>query len=392
MKYEIKYLILLLFVLMAICMSFIHSQDASDWISAMNVTSECDMKKKIKASKCAECDKILIGLECIDCEKNKCTKCRHLIPPEEIEGTKCPCCGSDNLTETQLVKEDKCLFCDNPVKMVDVCVKQVYTCLEHAEFNDLKPNKCRELVMDDKGNEKPCDKKLILVRTVYSEIRDYFVCPKCNTKYEQSGKCEACKQALFKKKLCRDSTIFPHVNEADWNKTMEKYPPDDKLVLNSKAEVKVFEGTRRPQLKSWTYLTYDPKTKEAALVDASCDADELAKFIEEKQLNLKYIFLTHSHTDHMVTYGQIQNKFRKAKQLRFGNLKDNDYVKLGGLTLKIFHTPGHLDNCIVIWVGRMLFTGDSFDVEIGCEKTKKSLKIRGAFTIYGGHSMWSESY
>jgi len=149
-------------------------------------------------------------------------------------------------------------------------------------------------------------------------------------KADKGGKCAECKQALVKKRLCRDSGIFPHLNESDWSKAMEKYPPDDKLVLNSKPEVKVFEGTRQPQLKCWSYLIYDPKTKEAALVDASCDADELAKFIAEKQLNLKYVFLTHSHSDHFVTYGQIQSKFRQVKQLRFGGpLKDNSYVKLG---------------------------------------------------------------
>ncbi|MBQ8476160.1 MBL fold metallo-hydrolase, partial [bacterium] len=48
-----------------------------------------------------------------------------------------------------------------------------------------------------------------------------------------------------------------------------------------------------------TYLLYDEKTKDAALIDATSSVDEIALFVKEKELNLKYILITHGHFDHV---------------------------------------------------------------------------------------------
>jgi hypothetical protein len=284
---------------------------------------------------------------------------------------------------------------------VEYCIKKVYACPDHPNYKDIEASKCQEKITDSKGKEKRCEKKLAPRETVYSEIVPFYVCPKCGEKYTERGKCVVCKETLKEKKLCNDSGTFPHVNGLKWSETLKKHlepEPEkagnkqDELVMASQPEVEMFEGARQPLLKSWSYLLYCPKTKEAALVDASCDVEELSYCIEQKKLKLKYIFISHNHFDHFVTLAQIQQKYRDIKILRFGSLRDNDYVKVGELTLKIFHTPGHAADCIVIWAGKILFTGDSFDQEVGREKTRKSLPIKGNFTIYGGHGYWQETY
>lgn len=397
MLYNTKILIILLLsVLLFAGVCIVLAEGLSDVIGQTAGSSECDMKKKIKAPRCIQCRKILMGLKCTDCgrEKNPCEKCRHLFSPEEVKNNQCPCCGQSKLVETQLVNQDKCFFCNESFEIIDACAKQVYACPEHPDYQDLKAGACRERIADAKDNKKICGKKLGLTRTVYSEIIERYICPKCRLTQEQPGKCDACNQPLIKKKLCNDSGVFPHINEAEWGKSIEKYGDNqDKLVLASKPELKVFEGARQPKLKCWTYLIYCNQTKEAVLIDASCDADELVKYLEDKKLHLKYIIITHSHGDHFVSLGQIQSKCRDVKVLKYESpLKDNNYIELGNLVLKIFHTPGHAADCIVIWVGRMLFTGDSFDEDVGREETKKRLKGKGGFPINGGHGIWQDGF
>jgi len=411
---------------------FIEAQIPSNKTKDTKIESpECDLKNKSKLAWCPGCKEFLIRFKCKTCEQNKCQKCHHYFqvslapayivkdinsqikssPTYMVKDIKCPCCAeagtsdvfnNENLTEVPWQKNDKCLVCHQAIEMKteEYCVKKAYACPDHPDYKDIEPGKCQEKITDSKGKETLCEKKLVLQETVYSEIVSFFVCPKCGEKYNEKGKCVSCKETLKEKKLCNDSGSFPHVNGLKWSEILKKrlnpepektLSKQDELVSTSQPEVVIFEGTRQPMLKSWTYLLYCPKTKEAVLVDASCGVEELSPYIEEQKLKLKYIFISHGHFDHFVTQAQIQRKYRDAKVLRFGSLKNNDYVKLGELTLKIFHTPGHAADCIVIWSGKMLFTGDSFDVKEGFEKTRTSLPIRGEFTIYGGHASWQQT-
>jgi len=166
----VRYFALLLTALAISNICAVYAAAPSEWVAQMNVTSECDMKKKAKAPKCNNCQKILMGWKCLDCdnEKKKCEKCKHLFLPEELDENKCPCCGSKNLVEAQLVIDGKCFTCGEETKIVDVCVKQVFACPEHSEYNDLKASTCREQTEDEKSNQKTCGKKLVSTGNVYS--------------------------------------------------------------------------------------------------------------------------------------------------------------------------------------------------------------------------------
>jgi hydroxyacylglutathione hydrolase len=53
------------------------------------------------------------------------------------------------------------------------------------------------------------------------------------------------------------------------------------------------------------YLIWDPATKEAAIFDTGADAGELLAFVGSAGLTVKYLFLTHTHQDHVADLGAI---------------------------------------------------------------------------------------
>ena len=53
------------------------------------------------------------------------------------------------------------------------------------------------------------------------------------------------------------------------------------------------------------YLIWDPETKEAAIFDTGADASELLAFVDSANLTVKYLFLTHTHQDHVADLGAI---------------------------------------------------------------------------------------
>jgi len=61
------------------------------------------------------------------------------------------------------------------------------------------------------------------------------------------------------------------------------------------------------------YLLYDEKSREAALFDVGGPIDELMSQVNEKRLELKYIFITHCHCDHVLGLPAIRERFPEAK-------------------------------------------------------------------------------
>ncbi|MEJ2050477.1 MAG: MBL fold metallo-hydrolase, partial [Calditrichota bacterium] len=61
------------------------------------------------------------------------------------------------------------------------------------------------------------------------------------------------------------------------------------------------------------YLLYQLPTREAAIFDVGGPLDSLVKVINEKELRLKYIFITHAHWDHVEGLSDLKEKFPRAK-------------------------------------------------------------------------------
>ena len=128
---------------------------------------------------------------------------------------------------------------------------------------------------------------------------------------------------------------------------------------------------------TYTYLVADPITKEAAIIDPVREQfDRDAQLINELGFNLKYVFETHVHADHVTSSGKLRDRFgakvvlQEASNSECADIlaKDGDVLKLGDKEIKVLHTPGHTDADATFQIEGAVFTGDALLVR-GCGRT-----------------------
>src|SRR5262245_60944914 len=61
------------------------------------------------------------------------------------------------------------------------------------------------------------------------------------------------------------------------------------------------------------YLVWDEATREAALFDTGFDERPILDLIDQHQLQLKHLFITHTHSDHVAALEPIRRKHAKVK-------------------------------------------------------------------------------
>lgn len=141
--------------------------------------------------------------------------------------------------------------------------------------------------------------------------------------------------------------------------------------------------------KTNCYVIFDEESKEIIVIDPAGDVDGIEKLINEVfKGNLKYIYLTHCHADHIG--GVLELKERcggkvlihriDAEGLNNPNINlsphvgapeiileadsivdDNDLLHLGNLQFRVIHTPGHTAGSSSLYCEKenCLFSGDT---------------------------------
>ena len=151
-----------------------------------------------------------------------------------------------------------------------------------------------------------------------------------------------------------------------------------------------------------TYLVFDPRTRDAVVIDPVLDYDaasgriafdSVAKMIariRELGLRLHYSLETHAHADHMsgaqwlrrelgaqIAIGARITEVQAAFKPIFGLpasfptdgsqfdrlLDDNTTLHAGALTITVLATPGHTPACVSYVVADAVFTGDALFIE-----------------------------
>jgi hydroxyacylglutathione hydrolase len=106
------------------------------------------------------------------------------------------------------------------------------------------------------------------------------------------------------------------------------------------------------------YLAWDEVTREAALFDTGFDAKPILELVQQEQLQLKHLFITHTHHDHIAALGAIREAVPKIK-LHSGSKtappdqrnRANDFLHLGSLRITNRDTPGHAEDGVTYILG-----------------------------------------
>jgi len=139
----------------------------------------------------------------------------------------------------------------------------------------------------------------------------------------------------------------------------------------------------------FAYIVGDPASGEGLVIDPAGDVDGIIKTANENTIRIKYIVNTHGHVDHMTgnaamktkTGAQIIVHKDDAELLMFTPpavfrlhgaerspypdiiVSDGDNIKVGDISLKVIHTPGHTQGGISLYTEGYVFTGDTLFVE-----------------------------
>jgi hydroxyacylglutathione hydrolase len=107
-----------------------------------------------------------------------------------------------------------------------------------------------------------------------------------------------------------------------------------------------------------SFLVWDEVSREAALFDAGWDAGPVLQLIAENQLQLRHVFLTHSHTDHVAGLNAVRDVFPKVRLHSSSTRvpvdqrnRPNDFIHLGSLRVTHRDTPGHAEDGATYIVG-----------------------------------------
>lgn len=139
-----------------------------------------------------------------------------------------------------------------------------------------------------------------------------------------------------------------------------------------------FQHIYDKSLAQASYFIGCQKAGVAAVIDAKRDVDTYLEIAKANNMTITHIFETHIHADFLagsrelaqLTGAQLylSDEGGEGWEYEFSHvgLKDNDIVKLGNLSFKVLHTPGHTPESISFLLTDhpasnepvMLFTGD----------------------------------
>jgi hydroxyacylglutathione hydrolase len=137
-----------------------------------------------------------------------------------------------------------------------------------------------------------------------------------------------------------------------------------------------------PPLDNNTYLLFDERTGEAAVIDPALGSDVLLSKAQELGAHIIYILNTHGHPDHICddrkmkeatgaklciheldAYRLLYNPFSKDPIPPTPDilLKGGETLQIGSLKVEVIHTPGHTEGgcCFYLAEEGIIFTGDT---------------------------------
>ncbi|MCK9363279.1 MAG: MBL fold metallo-hydrolase [Syntrophales bacterium] len=139
----------------------------------------------------------------------------------------------------------------------------------------------------------------------------------------------------------------------------------------------------------FSYLVGDEASGEALVIDPAADTEGIIGLAAKHNVRISAIVNTHGHVDHIggnadmkrITGAKIiiheddadMLIHTPAELLRMFDAQpsppadqtvtDGDMIQVGGIKLRVIHTPGHSPGSMVLFVDGYAFTGDTLFVE-----------------------------
>lgn len=165
---------------------------------------------------------------------------------------------------------------------------------------------------------------------------------------------------------------------------------------------------------NYIYIIVDKITKQTALVDPSWNYPAVLQRLEQLNVEVNALLLTHSHIDHVYMVDSLIKKYKTARVYisdiecqyysyyakNLVRLQDGDKIRIGKTDVTCILTPGHTKGSMCYQLQESLFTGDTI-FSVGCgmctspggdayemyhsiQKIKK--EVEPHVRVYAGHS------
>lgn len=178
------------------------------------------------------------------------------------------------------------------------------------------------------------------------------------------------------------------------------------------------------------YIVADEDKKEAMVIDPAGECNKIIDMLNLLEVDLKYIYLTHCHADHIGAMEELKSKtngkllIHRTENENLQNpevnltgflgienigiqvdsrVDEGDTIHIGDIEFQILHTPGHTNGGSSLYSKeqKLLFSGDTlfkgvygrYDLPTGSKKDiinsirNKILVLPDDTLIYPGHGM-----
>ena len=163
-------------------------------------------------------------------------------------------------------------------------------------------------------------------------------------------------------------------------------------------------------MRNFIYIIGDPSTREIAVVDPGWDVDMIRQEEKKHNYRIQSILLTHGHYDHMQGVNDLlathdvpvyisahEPDYYAPQCSNIQRFTHDQIIRVGRISIRCLHTPGHTPGSSCFLSGLVLLTGDTLFIGGRCDFPGGDakalyhslydviLKLPGQTVIYPGH-------